>query len=79
MTHIDMRHAIIQREGSHATCNQAKLRIYHSCIHTNRDNQDEKNDTKIMLKGDRENIQASESMSQINRYNNESIHARRSE
>ena len=65
--HRDGRHAIIQKKGSHATCNQAMNRIYHSCTHTNYDNQI-KSDTIIMPKDDRENIQARWSTCQVNEY-----------
>ena len=59
-------HAIMQGEGGHATYSQAVDKIYHSCTHTNYDNQI-RSDTNIELKDDKENIQASESIRQIKR------------
>ena len=55
--HMDKRHAIMQKKGSHATWGQAEYMIYHSCTHTSYDDQ-MKNNTDIMLKDDRDNIQA---------------------
>ena len=67
MAHTDKQHAIKQKKGSHAACSQIVDRIYHSCTHTNYDNQ-MKSDTNIMLKDDRENTQVSESTCQVKGY-----------
>ena len=64
---MDKRHAITEKEGSHATCSQAEYRIYHSGPHINYDNQ-MKSDIDIMLENDQDNIQANESTCQIKRY-----------
>ena len=64
---MNRRHAITQKENSHATCSQAEYRIYHSGPHTNYDNQ-MKSDTDIMLEDDRDNIRARESICRIKRY-----------
>ena len=61
MTHMDRRHAITQKEGSHATCSQVEYKIYHSGSHTNYDNH-MKSDTDIMLEDDQDNIQVRESI-----------------
>ena len=57
-THTDKRHAIKQKEGSHATYSQAEYMIYHSCPHKSYDESMMDNDTNIMLKDNQDNIQA---------------------
>ena len=65
---MDKQHAIMQREGNHASYSQAEYKIYHSCPHK-----------KLWLsgwiairtscsKGDQDNIQARESTHQVKWY-----------